>query len=72
MSEKLCEECGEVIPVERLEVLPDTTTCVKHSLVKKNVVMSVYSHKTAPETVIIDAEDRESVRLADRANRRAR
>lgn len=26
-----CELCGAVIPEERLEILPDTTTCVKCS-----------------------------------------
>jgi RNA polymerase-binding transcription factor DksA len=26
-----CEFCGEEIPAERLEILPDTSTCVKCS-----------------------------------------
>jgi DnaK suppressor protein len=26
-----CEDCGELIPVERLEALPTTTTCVQCS-----------------------------------------
>ena len=30
----LCELCGSEIPPERLEVLPDTTTCVKCSQTK--------------------------------------
>jgi hypothetical protein len=71
-KERKCEECGEVIPAERLEVLPDTTTCVKHSHVKKHLVMPVYSHKTAPEMVIVDTENGEAVRLAKRANKRGR
>jgi hypothetical protein len=71
-NERKCEECGEIIPAERLEALPDTTTCVKHSHVKKHFVMPVYSHKTAPEMIIVNSDDKEAVRLAKRANRRGR
>jgi hypothetical protein len=69
---KTCEECGNPIPAVRLEILPDTTTCVKHSQVKKHFVMPVYSHKTAPEMVVIEGDDIESIRLANRANERGR
>lgn len=31
----LCEDCGQSIPAERLEILPDTTTCVGCSTVEK-------------------------------------
>jgi hypothetical protein len=70
--EKRCDVCDGAIPQERLEVLPDTTTCVKCSRVKKNIVMPVYSHKTAPEMIVIPSEDRESLRRAIRANNRSR
>ena len=30
----LCDICGKEIPPERLEILPDTTTCVKCSQTK--------------------------------------
>lgn len=71
MSRK-CEECGVEIPVGRLQALPDTTTCIKHSTVTGKMAYTVYSHKTAPEIVIVDESDSEAIRLADRANRRAR
>ena len=29
-----CEFCGEAIPSERLEILPETTTCVKCSQIQ--------------------------------------
>jgi hypothetical protein len=32
MTTKHCEDCGEIIPVERLEVLPNTKYCVKCSI----------------------------------------
>ena len=31
MKPILCENCGAKIPRERLEILPETTTCVKCS-----------------------------------------
>jgi ribosome-binding protein aMBF1 (putative translation factor) len=31
MKSKQCELCGAKIPEERLEILPETTTCVKCS-----------------------------------------
>lgn len=31
MDPRLCKVCKETIPVERLEALPDTGTCVNHS-----------------------------------------
>lgn len=33
-TRRYCERCGEEICRERLEVLPHTTTCVKHSNAK--------------------------------------
>ncbi len=71
-EEKLCEECGNPIPAERLEVLPDTTTCVGCSREKKYVGFNSYSHKTAPELVVVDQEREEDLRRAERANRRGR
>jgi len=70
--EKFCKICGQQIPAERLEVLPDTETCVKHSNVKAKIGFAVYDHKTAPTMVMIDPEDTEAVRLARRAHNRER
>jgi hypothetical protein len=69
-----CKVCGVEIPAERLEVLPDTETCTAHSLVKAKVgfMVSEFSKATAPALVMIDPEDKESLRLAQRAHHRAR
>lgn len=50
-----CEICGAVIPPERLEVLPETTSCVKCSQTKP------YSEVEA--LGIYDSEDQEQNRL---------
>lgn len=31
MRHRRCSKCGGMIPLERLELLPDTTTCVRCS-----------------------------------------
>jgi len=67
-----CEECGIEIPKERLEALPDTTTCVKHSNVKGKVGFMVYGHKTAPEVMFVEGDDEEGLRQAKRADQRGR
>ena len=30
-SQRTCVECGELIPIERIEALPETYTCVRCS-----------------------------------------
>lgn len=67
-----CVTCGVDIPADRLEVLPDTTTCVGCSNVKRKIGFMVFDHKTGGTPVIIDPDDQETVRQARRANRRAR
>ncbi len=69
---KLCNICNTKIPLERLEILPYTKTCVNCSTEKRKVVFSVYDHKTAPSLVIIDGDNYEAIRLAERAHFRAR
>lgn len=64
--------CGKEIPPERLEVLPDATTCVGCSGVKRVAAFMVYSHKTAGAVMFIDSRNPEAVRQAKRAFRRAR
>jgi hypothetical protein len=68
----LCEGCGHEIPADRLEVLPNTKTCVGCSKVQKVVGFMVFDHKTGGTPVIINPEDTETLRQARRANRRAR
>lgn len=50
-----CENCGQPIPRGRLEALPNTTTCVKCSMVKKKVAVTIWDDKT-PDVLIVEAD----------------
>lgn len=65
-------KCGKEIPAERLEILPDTTTCVECSTVPRKVGIMVYPHKTGGYCEVIDPRNKEDLRRAKRFNRRAR
>jgi hypothetical protein len=69
-----CLNCGQPIPEERLEALPNVKFCVRcvDQYGPKKVGFMVYSHKTAPELVVIDGRDSEALRQAERANNRNR
>ena len=67
-----CGICSAEIPKERIEAIPGTTTCVKCSSVKSVHGFMVFSHKTAPELVMISPDDTESIRQAQRSNKRSR
>ena len=67
-----CEKCGTEIPAERLECLPNTKTCVECSTVKKVVGFMVFDHKTGGTPILVNPDDKETLRQAQRANRRAR
>lgn len=69
---RTCFKCKEVIPASRLEVLPETHTCVKCSGVQKYVGAMVFEHKTAPSLVHIRPENKEAVETLKRHVRRAR
>jgi hypothetical protein len=62
--------CGKNIPKERIEL--GYTSCINCSNENKMVSFMVYSHKTAPEIMSVRPEDKEGIRLAERANRRGR
>lgn len=70
---KNCAICGMEIPKERVEAL-ETDLCLPCA--KKNVSKKIgfmdFGHKTAPSLVVIDSRNKEAVRLATRAFRRAR
>ena len=53
-----------MIPEARLEVLPNTTTCVGCSDVPRHVGFQIYAHKTAGEVMIIPGDDAEGIRQA--------
>jgi hypothetical protein len=69
---RTCDTCNCVIPPARLEALPHTTTCVKCSRVTTFVGFMDWSHKTAPELVVVNSADSENLRRAQRINARAR
>src|SRR3954471_23914926 len=71
---KKCDGCGCTIPQERLELLPETMTCVKCSKEEKLIGFQIsnYPKGTASEIVLVDPKDTEKLRLAQRANARRR
>ena len=69
---RTCVRCKEIIPAARLEVLPDTHTCVACSKVQKYVGAMVFDHKTAPSLVHLRPENKEAVETLKRFVRRAR
>ena len=66
--------CGRGISAERLAAIPGVSSCVvcAGSVTATRKAYMVYSHKTAPVIMYVDTRDREAVRIADRAHRRAR
>jgi len=69
-----CSVCKQPISQERLDTLPNTQICVSCARVhvSQDVAYMDYSHKTAPMLVRIKGGDKESLRRAQRAFRRAR
>ena len=61
-----CCKCGKPIPEERLAILPNTRVCVACSQEKPRKGFMVFSHKTAPELVTVDADDKESLRIVEK------
>lgn len=69
---RTCFRCKSPIPRGRLEVLPDTQTCVECSGVQKYVGAMVWDHKTAPRLAIVRPENKEAVETLKRFVNRAR
>ena len=67
-----CIKCGIEIPVIRLEALPLTETCVKCSTVRTYKGFMDWQHKTAPDLVMVNPEDRENLRRAQAISDRRR
>lgn len=68
----VCRKCGDEICAERIEALPNAKECAACSSTLKKIGFMVVPHKTGSYVAIIEPTDSESVRLARRANRRAR
>ncbi len=69
-----CEKCEDIIPQERLEVLPNTQTCVKCSDLPNVVgfMVATAAKGTALELHMLTTDDTEAIRQAERAHRRSR
>lgn len=70
-----CIYCRVDIPSERAEFLMENnrrSTCINCSTEQRAVGFLSYSHKTAPELVMIPANNTENIRRCQRVNRRAR
>jgi hypothetical protein len=70
-----CVYCKNCVGVDRYEFLIETgrkIICKDCSVENRAVGFLSYSHKTAPELVMIPANNKESIRRCDRVNRRAR
>jgi hypothetical protein len=67
-----CMKCDCEIPAVRLEALPYTTTCVKCSTTKAYVGFMSFAHKTAPDIVMVNPDDRENLRRAVAIHERRR
>lgn len=67
-----CHDCGAAIDEQRLEILPNTTTCTACSKEPKRLCFLVFDHKTAPYVVDVNGADPVAVDRALRCHRRAR
>jgi uncharacterized protein YaiE (UPF0345 family) len=70
-----CIYCHSLIPEGRLEFLQETgrrLVCIECSNESKAVGFMDWGHKTAPSLVMVPSNAKETIRILDRANRRAR
>ena len=71
----LCRYCQSVIDNDRLEFLTEFNrpmVCKDCSAEQRAVGFMSWDHKTAPSLVMVPANAKETIRILDRANRRAR
>ena len=69
---RTCARCRNIIPQERLDILPDTHTCVSCSGVQKYVGAMIYDHKTAGRLEFVRPENKEAVHTLARFVNRGR
>jgi len=70
-----CIYCRTDIPSERAEFLIENNrraTCINCSTEQRAVGFMDWNHKTAPQLVMVPSNATETIRILDRANRRAR
>lgn len=70
-TERVCR-CGTVISRERLEILPNTYSCVRCSTEQPYQGAMIFDHKTAPRLVYVRPENKEAVEQLKRHINRAR
>jgi len=71
----ICIYCKSMIDSDRLEFLVEynkTMVCKECSTEQRAVGYMDFAHKTAPSLVMVAANAKETIRILDRANRRAR
>ncbi len=71
----LCRYCQSVIDNDRLQFLTEFNrpmVCKDCSTEQRAVGFMSWDHKTAPSLVMVPANAKETIRILDRANRRAR
>lgn len=64
-----CVTCGMVIPPKRLQVLPETKTCVKCSNVQAVVGITVWDERS-PSMVIVNPAEAEAYWRHERSDGR--
>jgi hypothetical protein len=69
---RTCARCKSMIPQSRLDILPDTQTCVGCSGVQKYVGAMVYDHKTAGRLEFVRPENTQAVQTLIRFVNRGR
>lgn len=70
-----CIYCKNCVGVDRYEFLMETNRkiiCKECSLENKAVGFLDWSHKTAPQLVMVPSNAKETIRILHRANRRGR
>ena len=71
----VCNYCKSLMPEGRVEFLIESNrpmVCIDCSTEQKAVGFMDWGHKTAPSLVMVPANAKETIRILDRANRRAR
>jgi hypothetical protein len=71
----LCRYCQSMIDSDRLEFLQEYNrplVCKECSTEQRAVGFMDWGHKTAPSLVMVPANANETIRILNRANRRAR
>jgi hypothetical protein len=70
-----CIYCKNCVGVDRYEFLLETNrriVCKECSVESKAVGWMDFNHKTAPSLVMVPSNAKETIRILERANRRAR